>query len=107
MHALEAVLGVLLSIPDPHLQEIIRTLNQDELFDTIITKVVSSPFGPHAIQDSAQKYPNSVSSEYDDFIYGLDLNLCTRPYSIKTDKCMAKGSACTLRPEFQGEVCTA
>jgi len=68
MHELEAVMGVLLSIPDPGLQQVIRSLDhQDELINSVFSKVTASPFGPHAIQEAlnvvhADSYMNAVPS---------------------------------------------
>jgi len=58
MHELEAVMGVMLSIPDPRLQEIIGSLSKDELCSSVFAKVSDSPFGPHAIQNFLEDIPD-------------------------------------------------
>jgi len=57
MHELEAVIGVILSIPDPSIQKALETLSQDEFASGVLNKVSSSPFGPLAIRELAAKYP--------------------------------------------------
>jgi hypothetical protein len=64
MHELEAIVGLLLSIPDANLQDIINTLSRsDEFAHNILSKVSSSPFGPIAIQDYIESFPSNSKFE--------------------------------------------
>lgn len=56
MHELEAVMGVILSIPDPSVQEALESLSRDSFASGVINKVSLSPFGPTAMQKSAEQY---------------------------------------------------
>lgn len=65
MHELEAVMGVLLSIPDPGFQQVIKSLNcQDELIKNVFSEVSASPFGPHAIQEVLNLFPPAYHMSY-------------------------------------------
>jgi len=58
MHELEAVLGVILSIPEPAVQQLVRSLSQDEFASGVFNKVAMSAFGPAAMQKSLERYPD-------------------------------------------------
>jgi hypothetical protein len=46
LHESEAVLGILLSVPDPQLQNVISGVNEDPFGKKIIDRVHSGAFGP-------------------------------------------------------------
>jgi len=62
MHELEAVLGVILSLPEPALQQVLQSLLQDDFARGILSHVASSPFGPAAIAQAAARHPAEVIS---------------------------------------------
>jgi len=61
MHELEAVLGVLLSHPDPHHRQILSTLCQDAFANGVITNVANGPFGPRALAQYAIEHQNEMN----------------------------------------------
>jgi len=56
---LEAVMGVLLSVPDPALQETLRSLSGDALVRRVLDQVSAGAYGPTAIQELAKSPPDS------------------------------------------------
>jgi hypothetical protein len=58
MHELEAVLGVLLSQPDPSHHRILETLRQDAFADRIISDIANGPFGPRNLAQYSLEHPD-------------------------------------------------
>lgn len=58
MHELEALVGILLAVPDPNIQKVLGTLSRNDFAREILGKVSDSAFGPMAIQEYMQRFPN-------------------------------------------------
>lgn len=63
LHSVEAVLGVILSIPDPAVREQIRALYSDPYAEAVLNRVEGGSFGPErCVVDD----PNSILPLLDD-----------------------------------------
>lgn len=66
MHELEAILGVMLSVPDPSVRERFRTLSRDPFARGIMTRLNKNPFGPQgrlAWEGSEGSSPSTLTAE--------------------------------------------
>jgi hypothetical protein len=53
LHECEAVLGILLSVPEPGVHQVLSTMSQDPFSHRIIQRVKECPFGPAKRQQRA------------------------------------------------------
>jgi len=62
VHGLEAIIGVLLSNPNPAIRSTFGALNQDPFASDVISQVANGPFGPRAIANYADQRRASEQS---------------------------------------------
>jgi len=56
LHELEALMGVLLALPNLQVRDVVVALGQDGLGGNILTQVANGPFGPRALAGYATAY---------------------------------------------------